>query len=333
MTIEATETAAEAIIEASPGAPRRTVAARGPWSLFWRRFRRDKVAIVSMVFIVLLVLFAAAAPIFESWTGHDVNRSNRAGSSDLTLLPVTPWTGCSGFGSVGEPDCFVLGASNVSGYDMLVQLSYGARTSLFIGLVSTVLTVATALVIALLAGYYGQWVDSVLSRLMDIVAAFPFLLFAISMSLAFGASRGTVILVLVFFGWFYPARLFRSEVLSLREREFVAAATMLGAPTRRILVRHILPHLVGSMVVYGTLAISTSIAAEAALSFLGFGLPVDVPSWGRMIADAVPGGRYRSAPHLMFFPGSMLVLTVLAFNLLGDGLRDALDPKGTVEKQ
>lgn len=309
------------------------VKARGPWALFWRRLRRDTVAMVSLGFVVLLIAFAAMAPVFESWTGHEVNRSNPTGSDSFTLLPVTPLTNCDGLSRVGERDCFVFGAANVSGYDMLVQLSYGARTSLFIGLVSTALTVVIALIMGLVAGYHGKWVDGVISRLMDIIAAFPFLLFAIAMSVAFGASRGTVILVLVFFGWFYPGRLFRSEVLSLREREFVAAARMQGASTPRILRRHILPHLVGSIVVYGTLSISTSIAAEAALSYLGFGLPVDVPSWGRMIADAVPGGKYRNAPHLMFFPGSMLVLTVLAFNLLGDGLRDALDPKGTVEKQ
>ncbi len=306
---------------------------RGPWALFWRRFGRDKAAIASLAFVCLLIGFAFAAPLFESWTGHEVNRSNPTGSDDLTLLPVGPLHNCDGLARVGERDCFVFGASNVSGYDMLVQLSHGARTSLFVGLVATALTLVVALAMALLAGYYGKWVDSIVSRFMDIIAAFPFLLFAIAMSLAFGASKGTVIVVLVFFGWFYPGRLFRSEVLSLREREFVSAAKMLGASTTRILRRHILPHLVGSLVVYGTLAISSSIAAEATLSFLGFGLPVDVPSWGRMIADAVPGGRYRNAPHLMFFPGSMLVLTVLAFNLLGDGLRDALDPKGTVEKQ
>jgi peptide/nickel transport system permease protein len=310
-----------------------SVKPRGPWALFWRRLRRDKVAIVSMGFVVLLVSFAALAPAFESWTGHEVNTQNSTGSDSLTLLPVTPLTNCDGLSRVGEKDCFVFGASNVSGYDMLVQLSYGARTSLFIGLTSTFLTVVIALGMGLVSGFYGKWVDGVISRFMDIIAAFPFLLFAIAMSVAFGASRGTVILVLVFFGWFYPGRLFRSEVLSLREREFVSAARMQGASTPRILIRHIVPHLVGSLVVYGTLSISTSIASEAALSFLGFGLPVDVPSWGRMIADAVPGGRYRNAPHLMFFPGTMLVLTVLAFNLLGDGLRDALDPKGTVEKQ
>jgi peptide/nickel transport system permease protein len=298
----------------------------------WRRLRRDKASLVSVVFIVLLAIFALSGPIFESWTEHPKNTSNSTGTDDRTLLPVGPMSGCGSLGDVGNRDCFVLGASNVSGYDMLVQLSYGARTSLTIGLVATMLTVALALLMGLIAGYMGGIADTVLSRLMDIVAAFPFLLFAIAVSTVFRSNIWTVIFVIVFFSWFYPARLFRSEVLSLREREFVAAARMLGASTPRILRRHILPHLMGAAIVYSTLAIATAILFEAALSFLGFGLPVDVPSWGRMIQQAVPGGLYRNAPHLMFFPGTLLVLTVLAFNLLGDGLRDALDPKGNVDR-
>jgi ABC-type dipeptide/oligopeptide/nickel transport system permease subunit len=305
---------------------------RGPWSLVWRRLRRDKAAMVSAGFIVLLVAFAAAAPLFETWTGHELNRSNSLGSDPLTLLPVTPMTGCESLASVGEDGCFVLGASNVSGYDTLVQLSYGARTSLFIGVTATALTVTVALTMALVAGYLGGVTDSVISRIMDVVAAFPFLLFAIAMSVAFGTSRATVIGVIVMFSWFYPARLFRGQVLSLREHEFVSAAKMLGASTPRILRKHVLPHLMAPAIVYATLAIAAAILFEAALSYLGFGLPTDVPSWGRMIAQAVPGGRYRAAPHLMLFPGSLLVLTVLAFNLLGDGLRDALDPRGNIDR-
>jgi ABC-type dipeptide/oligopeptide/nickel transport system permease subunit len=305
---------------------------RGPWALVFRRLRHDKVAIASAVFIVLLILFALAAPLFESWTGHDKNRSNINGTDPLTLLPVTPMTGCESLASVGEDQCFVFGASSVTGYDMLVQLSWGARTSLFIGLIATALTVTVALVVALVAGYMGGVTDNVLSRLMDIIAAFPFLLFAIAMSVAFGTSRATVIGVIVLFSWFYPARLFRGQVLSLREHEFVSAAKMLGASTPRILRKHIFPHLIGPAIVYGTLAVAAAILFEAALSYLGFGLPVDIPSWGRMISEAVPGGLYRNAPHLMIFPGTLLVLTVLAFNLLGDGFRDALDPKGHVDR-
>ncbi|MSO88141.1 MAG: ABC transporter permease [Acidimicrobiia bacterium] len=303
---------------------------RGPWALMWRRLRGDKAALASMAFIILLFSFAAAAPLFESWTNHPKNTSNAAGSDNFTLLPMGPLGGCDGVTDVGKDTCFILGASNVSGHDMLVQLSYGARTSLFIGVVSTAITVVVALVMGLLAGYSGGLTDGVISRLMDVVAAFPFLLFAIAVSTVFRSNVWTVIFVIAAFSWFYPARLFRAEVLSLREREFVSAARMLGASTPRILRKHIFPHLVGATVVYASLSIAGAILFEAALSYLGFGLPADIPSWGRMISQAVPGGLYRNAPYLMVFPGTLLVLTALAFNMLGDGLRDALDPKGNV---
>ena len=229
---------------------------RGPWALMWRRLRRDKAALASMAFIILLFSFAAAAPLFESWTNHPQNASNGAGSDSVTLLPVGPLGGCDGVTDVGKDTCFILGASNVSGHDMLVQLSYGARTSLFIGVVSTAITVAVALVMGLLAGYSGGFTDGVISRLMDVVAAFPFLLFAIAVSTVFRSNVWTVLFGIAAFSWFYPARLFRAEVLSLREREFVSAARMLGASTPRILRKHIFPHLVGATVVYASLSIA-----------------------------------------------------------------------------
>ena len=229
---------------------------------------------------------------------------------------------------MGERACFVLGASNNLGYDMLVQLSFGARTSLIIGIVATFLTMVVALLLGVIAGYVGGWTDTVIARLMDIVAAFPFLLFAIAASVAFGASLWFVILIIALFSWFYPGRIFRGEVLSLRNREFVTAARMLGVSNSRIVFRHLMPQLIGPLTVYASLSVAGAIAAEAALSYLGFGLPLEIPSWGRMISDAVPGGLYINAPFLMVFPGTLLVFTVLAFNLLGDGLRDALDPRG-----
>jgi ABC-type dipeptide/oligopeptide/nickel transport system permease subunit len=304
------------------------VVARSPWQHAWARLRRDKVGIACSVFILLLVAFAAAAPLFEHLTGHTLNKSNSTGTDDLTLLPVTPLHGCPSISSIGDQNCFVLGASDALGHDMLVQLAYGARTSLFIGVVATILTMTIALLAGLAAGFFGGVVDGVLSRLMEITAAFPFFLFAIIMSVTFGASTATVIAVITFFSWFYAGRIFRADVLSLREREFVLAARMLGAGAPRILRRHVLPHLVGPLIVLASLSIAAAISFEAALSFLGFGLPIEIASWGRMINQAVPGGLYRNAPHLMFFPGSLLVLTVLAFNLLGDSLRDALDPRG-----
>ncbi|MEI6625748.1 MAG: ABC transporter permease [Thermoleophilia bacterium] len=305
------------------------VVARTPLQLAAARLRHDYVALCSLLFIILLVVFALAGPLFESWTNHPLNKSNSSGVDDYTLLPVGPLGGClNGLASVGEKQCFVLGASNSLGYDMLVQLSYGARTSLIIGVVATILTVAAALLLGVVAGYVGGWTDTAIARLMDIVAAFPFLLFAVAASVAFGPSLWFVILIIAFFSWFYPGRIFRGEVLALRDREFVTAARMLGASNTRIITRHLLPQLIGPVTVYTSLSIAGAIAAEAALSYLGFGLPLEIPSWGRMISDAVPGGLYINAPFLMIFPGTLLILTVLAFNLLGDGLRDALDPRG-----
>ncbi len=306
----------------------KSVVARSPWQHAWARLRRDKVGIACTSFIFLLVAFAAAAPLFERLTGHSLNKSNSTGTDDLTLLPVTPLHGCAGISKVGDQNCFLFGASDSLGHDMLVQLAYGARTSLFIGVVATALTMTIALLAGLAAGFFGGVVDGVLSRIMEMVAAFPFLLFAIVMSVTFGPSKATVITVIAFFSWYYAGRIFRADVLSLREREFVVAARMLGASSTRILFRHVLPHLVGPLIVLASLSIAAAIGTEAALSFLGFGLPIQVASWGRMIDQAVPGGLYRNAPHLMLFPGSLLVVTVLAFNLLGDSLRDALDPRG-----
>jgi peptide/nickel transport system permease protein len=325
---------ADALTDAAvptPGfAPTTGVVARGPWQHAWARLKKDRVGIASTIFIGWLFLFAACAPLFEKLTNHPLNKSQSSGTDDLTLLPVTPMHGCSSYlpWNWGDVHCFPLGASDSLGHDMLVQLSYGARTSLLIGIAATTLTMIIALAAGLLAGFFGGFVDGTLSRVMEIVAAFPFLLFAIVMSVTFGPSRATVITVIAFFSWYYAGRIFRADVLTLREREFVVAARMLGATNWRILRRHILPHLVSPLIVLASLSMAAAISTEAALSFLGFGIPVEIASWGRMIDQAVPGGLYRNAPHLMLFPGTLLVLTVLAFNLLGDSLRDALDPRG-----
>ena len=291
--------------------------ARSPWEIAWRRLRRDRVAIAGAIFIVLLVAFALAAPLFETMTGHTKNEQDLVGGVDpVSLVGVSPGT-----------NGYVLGADGL-GRDQLVRAAFGARTSLLVGITATAITLVVALVMGLMAGFYGGWIDNAISRVIDVIAAFPFLLFAIAMSTSFGAGMATVIGVIAFFTWFYPARVFRSDILALREREFVDAARMVGAGGWRIMTRHLLPHLVGPLIVYGTLAIASCIGFEAALSFLGFGLPPDTPSWGRMISEATEGGLYRNAPWLMVVPGTLLFLTVLAFNLLGDGLRDALDPRG-----
>ncbi len=298
----------------APGEP--VVPARSPWEIAWRRLRRDRVAIVGAVFIVLLLLFALSAPLFESATGHAVDENDVRNGLDERNIPVGAFT-----------NGYWLGADQL-GRDLVVRAAYGARTSLFVGVTATTFALLVGIITGLAAGYFGRCVDDSISLIIDVVAAFPVLLFAICMSVVLGASYVTVIFTIAAFSWFYPARIFRGEVLAIREREFIDAARMVGASNWRIMRRHILPHLIGPVIVYGTLAVAAAISFEAALSFLGFGLPADVPSWGRMISDAVPGGRYNLAPWMMVVPGTLLFLTVLAFNLLGDGLRDALDPRG-----
>lgn len=298
----------------APGEP--VVAARSPWQIAWRRLRRDRVALTGAGFIVLLILFALCAPLFETLTGHQVDQNDVRNGLDERNVPVGAFT-----------NGYWLGADQL-GRDLIVRAAYGARTSLLVGVTATTIALLIGIVAGIAAGFFGRWVDDGISRLIDIMAAFPFLLFAICMSVVLGASYATVIFTIAAFSWYYPARIFRGEVLAIREREFIDAARMVGASNWRIMRRHILPHLLGPVIVYGTLAVAAAISFEAALSFLGFGLPADVPSWGRMISDAVPSSRYILAPWMMLVPGTLLFLTVLAFNLLGDGLRDALDPRG-----
>ncbi len=236
--------------------------ARTPGQIAWSRLKRDRVAWVSSAFIVLLVLFALAYPLFASWTGHDKGFQDTVNGSDAAGRPV-------GFGENG----YVLGSTGPNGFDMLAWLSYGARVSLFIGVVSTAIVLAIAILLGLVAGYYGGWRDTAVSRVIDVIAAFPFLLFAISMAVVFGVGNIWVVIGMIsFFSWFYPARLFRADILALREREFVEAARMAGASNWRIMRRHLFPHLIPPMIVFGTLAIAGAIGFEAALSFLGFGL-------------------------------------------------------------
>jgi ABC-type dipeptide/oligopeptide/nickel transport system permease subunit len=270
----------DAAVPAPGFAPAKGVVARSPWQHAWARLRKDKVGIASVLFIGWLFLFAAAAPLFEKLTNHPLNKSQSSGTDDLTLLPVKPLHGCSSAlpWTWGDVHCFPLGASDSLGHDMLVQLSYGARTSLLIGIAATTLTMILALAAGLLAGFFGGFVDGTLSRVMEIIAAFPFLLFAIVMSVTFGPSRTTVITVIAFFSWFYAGRIFRAEVLTLREREFVVAARMLGATNWRILSKHIFPHLISPLIVLASLSMAAAISTEAALSFLGFGIPVEVTS-------------------------------------------------------
>ena len=313
------------------------VKARGYWEQVWRRFKRDKVAIASIVFLVLLVIVVYPGAWFaQRMIGHGPNDIFPDGL-DEGLLPVGPMSRVTNF-ETNETQLLILGADSSLGRDLFLRLLYGGRVSLQVAVFSTVFAVTIGVTLGAMAGYFRGWIDTIVSRLTEITMAFPALLFVIALAntvgtrlngITFGGAvaPGVVTLILVFtlFGWYYPARIIRSKVLSLREKEFVEAALMTGASDWRIIRSHLLPHLVAPIIVYSTLIVAGYILGEAALSFLGVGIQLPTASWGNLLSDAP--NYYTTTPLLMVWPGIAVVLTTLAFNLLGDGLRDAFDPR------
>jgi peptide/nickel transport system permease protein len=302
----------------------RRITARSPLQLFWRRFRKDKVALAALAFVVLLVIVAIAAPLIVDIVGAPDPNTQSTEALDDFGLPSGP---------SGE---HILGVDQI-GRDVFARTIYGARVSLQVALIATAAIVAIGTVVGMVAGFYRGWVDTFLSRAMDIMLAFPVLLLALGLGAACSFGGGclggliqpglpVVIFVIVLAQWAYFARIIRGQVLSLREKEFIEAARSLGASNTRIIFREILPNLLAPIIVYTTLIIPTNILFEASLSFLGVGVQPPTPSWGAMIAEAT--GIFDIAWWFMLAPGIALVLTVLAFNLVGDGLQDALNPKG-----
>ncbi len=316
------------------------VRARGYWEQVWLRFKRDKVAIASGIFIIFLVLVAAfGGPIAQHFVGHSANDIFLGyGGTNASLLPVGPWTKVNSLSGTGH-DIFVLGASDSLGRDEFLRLLYGARVSLEVAVVSTVGVMSIGTILGAMAGYFRGWVDTLISQVIQITMAFPALILIIALAATVGDrldgvtfgifGRGVVTLILVFtvFGWFYPARVIRAQVFSLREKEFIEAARMIGAGDARIIRSHILPHLVAPIVVFSTLIVAGYILAEAGLSFLGVGIKLPTASWGNLLAEGPK--YYQQDPWLMVWPGLAVLLTTLSFNLLGDGLRDAFDPRSS----
>jgi peptide/nickel transport system permease protein len=308
------------------------VVARSPMEQAWRRFRRDRVALASGVVIILMLLIAfIGAPLAESWAGHGPN--DLITHAVVDYQPVGPLTTVKD--NNGHDTLLVVGR------DEFLRLLYGAQVSLEVGLLATFFGLSTGVILGTLAGYYGGVIDTVVSRLTEIIMAFPFLLFLIALAATLGQrlnditmfglfSPGvfTLVLVLSIFSWFYPARIIRSQVLSLREKEFVEAARMVGASNFRIMRSHLLPHLVGTIIVYGTITVAINILAEATLSYVGVGLPDPNASWGKLLDTAV--NYYTIQPWLIAWPGLALLIVTLSFNLLGDGLRDAFDPRANL---
>src|SRR6202043_3644579 len=294
------------------GEAAKEIQGRSPWQLAWARLRQDRLAIASAIVILFITLVAIFAPVIAHLIGH--------GPGDQY-----PFTALNSFGLPAGPSrAFLFGADDL-GRDILVRVAYGARISLIAGVVASGLAVIVGGIIGMVAGYFGTAIDTGLSRFMDVILSFPLLLFAIALVSIVGPSLTVSIAVIAFFSWAVVGRIIRGQPLSLREKEFVEAARSLGASDLRILFVDILPNLVAPLIVYSTLLIPASIVFEATLSFLGLGVVPPTPTWGNMLSDAL--GYYKVAWWFIFFPGGALLLTTLAFNLLGDSVRDALDPR------
>jgi peptide/nickel transport system permease protein len=324
-----------------------SVRARGYWELVWIRFKRDKVAIASGIFIILLVVVAfAGAPIAQHFIGHgpnDIFGTETGAVEPTSLLPANPWTHIEYLApptyTHTNHDILVLGAANRLGQDEFLRLLYGAQVSLEVAVFSTIGVMFIGVILGSIAGYFRGWVDTLISRVTEITMAFPALLFIVALaatvgpqldSITFGfLAPGVITLVLIFtiFGWFYPCRIMRAQVLSIREKEYIEAARMIGASDLRIIRSHVLPHLIAPIIVYSTLIVASYVLAEAGLSFLGLGIKPPTASWGNLLSDAPQ--YYTTRPLLMLWPGLAVLATTLAFNLLGDGLRDAFDPRAS----
>lgn len=291
-----------------------SVIQRGPLELTLRRLARDRASLVALAFIVLLAVFALCAPLIETATGHSAIEQYRSTGLSEMGLPVAPNAE------------FTLGTDHL-GRDVLVRLAYGARISLLVGVLASLAAAFIGLTVGMIAGYVGGSTDMVLSRIMDLVMSVPFLLCALALVSVFGPSLGLSVGVIVFFSWTTMGRVIRAEVNSLRQREFVEASRSLGAGPVSIMLRDILPNLSVPIIIYTTMMIPSAVVFEATLSFLGLGIVPPTPSWGGMLADAAANSVYLVAWWLVIFPGLALLLTTLSFNILGDGLRDALDPK------
>jgi peptide/nickel transport system permease protein len=293
--------------------PRDAIEGRSPWQLAWARLRRDRLALVCLIVIAIIVIVALAAPLVAYLTGHGPNEEFQTVGLTPDGLPRPP------------SRAFLFGTDDL-GRDVLVRVVYGARISLLSGVLASSVAVALGVLVGLVGGYFGGIVDTILARLMDVVLSFPFLLFAIALVSITGPGLWVSIFVIAFFSWASVGRVVRGQTLSLREREYVEAARSLGAGDLRIMFVDILPNLVAQVIVYLTLLIPSAVVFEATLSFLGLGVVPPAATWGNMLSESL--GYYRVAWWFVLFPGAALLITTLAFNLLGDSVRDAFDPRG-----
>ena len=306
------------------------VAGRSPWQIFWRRFRKDRWAVFGLVLTGIIIFLATLGPpLAELATGHTYDEKFQYEMTDEFGQAQGPTLS-------NEAGFFIFGADDL-GRDQLVRMLYGLRTSLIIAFMATGMELFVAISLGLIAGFYRGKVDTFISRVGDIVLTLPILLLALGIAAACGANKEgcffglikpgmfLIAVIIGLFSWPYLARIIRGQALSLREKEFVEAARASGATNRRIIFREVFPNVLAPIIVYTTLIIPTNILFEAVLAFLGIGVPSTIPSLGRMLDEA--SASFVAKWWMMLFPGLLLLFTTLGFNLMGDGARDALDPK------
>jgi peptide/nickel transport system permease protein len=314
--ISGSDTAAEIAVEAGEPIPiGRKIQGRSPWLLAFERLRKDRAAQVSFGTIVVIVLLALLAPVIASWVGHGPNQQFIDIGENANGGPVPP-SGIFWFGT------------DSSGRDVFVRVLYGARVSLVVGVLATAISVALGVVFGLAAGYLGGFVDAVIARIIDVMLSVPFLVLAISVAYISHPSFLLVILIVGVLSFTYLARIVRGQVISIKEKEYIEAARALGARPVRIMFVDLLPNVMAQVIVYASLLIPNAIVFEASLSFLGVGVPPPTADWGAMISDAAGYYQYGYWWYL-FFPSLALLITTLAFNILGDSVRDAFDPRGS----
>ena len=306
--------AAEAIDETGEAPASKKIEGRSPWRLAYERLRKDRAAKIALGTILVIVLLAIFAPVFAALVGHGPNQQFINIGENANGGPVPP----SG--------TFLLGTDN-NGRDLFIRILYGARVSLAVGVLATGISVALGVVLGLAAGFIGGFVDTVIARIIDVMLSIPFLILAISIAYVSGPSLWLVVGIIGVLSFTYPARIVRGQVISIKGREFIEAARALGAGPWRIMFIDILPNVMAQVIVYATLLIPLAIVAEASLSFLGVGVPPPTADWGSMISDATGWYQYGYWWFLLF-PCLALLITTLAFNIFGDSVRDALDPRG-----
>jgi peptide/nickel transport system permease protein len=285
---------------------------RSPWRLAFERLRKDRVAVICAIVIVLIALMAILAPLVAHILGHGPDEQFTTTGLSPAGIPV------------GPNGSFPLGTDE-QGRDVLVRVFYGAQVSLLVGVVASGIAVVVGVVIGLLSGYFAGVTDTILSRFMDAVLSLNYLIFAIALAAVLGASLTLSIAVIAFFSFSAVGRIVRGQVMSVKQKEYIESARSLGASNVRIMFVDVLPNVLAPVIVYATILVPLSIVFGASLSFLGLGVVPPTPSWGAMLADSV--GYYQVAWWYVVFPGLALLITTLAFNLLGDSVRDAFDPQ------